>query len=244
MKKRLLFSALVSIMFFPFCVKALDLDSSVISFTCDKNTIAPNEQATCILKASLGETSASGFSTDVTLTDNLVFVSFEKNSFFDAGGSAEQINNTNAYAITMNNSDGDGKSGNFDIGTLVVKASPDATDVATISFQNTKFAVETTDSTVDGNVALASKDLTISLNTNNGADNGNTTTDNNNTNTDTNTNDNTNVNDATSDASETKKENPKNPDTGVTLSALGIALLVVGGISYIALRKKNYFNRI
>lgn len=243
MKKRLLFGVLVSVMAFPFCVKALDLDSSVISFTCDKDTIAPNEQATCTLKASLGEASASGFFTDVTLTDNLVFVSFSKNSFFDAGGSASQVDNTNTYAIAMNNSDGDGKTGNFDIGTLVVKASPDATDVATISFQSTKFSLEITNNTVDGNVTLASKNITIGTSTNSEINNENTNSETNNEITNTSTN-NDNDGSTTSDASKTSKENPDNPKTGITVSLLGVSALVVGGISYIVLRKKNYFNKI
>ena len=186
----------------------------------------------------MGETSVSGFSTDFTLTDNLVFVSFEKNSFFDAGGSASQVDNTRTYTVAMNNSEGDGKSGNFDIGTLIVKASPDAIDTAAISFQNTKFAVEVSNNTVDGNVTLAAIDLTIGSSTNNGT---NTNT-NNETNTNTNTN--TDTNDTSSDASKTKEEVPESPATGVTVSLLGSVALVVGGISYVVLRKKNYFNRI
>lgn len=234
MKKRLLFSVLVSVMVFPFCVKALDLDSSVLSFTCDKETITRNEQATCTLKASLGETSVSGFSTDISLTDNLVFVSFEKNSFFDAGGDASQIGITNAYTVVMANSNGDAKSGNFDLGTLVVKASSDATDVGTISFQNTKFAVETSGNTVDGNIALAAKNLTISLNTNSEANNGTSTT--------------AGTNTGTTTTSETSKKDdklPSNPKTGISISILEMSiLLIVCGVSYVILRKKNFFNKI
>lgn len=245
MKKRLLFSVLVSIMVFPFCVKALDLDSSVLSFTCDKETITQNEQATCTLKANLGETPVSGFSTDITLTDNLVFVSFEKNSFFDGGGDASQINNTNAYTIVMANSNGDSKSGNFDVGTLVVKASRDATDVGTISFQNTKFAVETSNNTVDGNVALAAKNLTISLDANNGTNNENSNT-NENTGNESATDDTGTGNESTTtETSKKEQKNPANPKTGVKISLLGMSTLIVAcGISYVVLRKKNYFNKI
>jgi len=238
MKKRLLFSALVSIFAFPFCVSALDLDSSVISFTCDKDTIAKNEQATCTIKANLGETSVSGFSTDITLTDNLVFVSFEKNRFFDAGGDASQIDNSNSYTIAMNNSNGDGKSGNFDIGTLVVKASPDAADVATISFQNTKFAVEASDNTVDGNVTLTAKDLTIGSNENSEIDN-----ENNDENTNVNpTTDNTGTN---TDSGKKTSSTTSNPKTGINESLLDtIVILAVCVVSYLILRKKNFFNEI
>ena len=242
MKKGLFFSTVVSIMAFPFCVSALDLDSSVISFTCDKATIAKNEQATCTLKANLGETSVSGFSTDITLTDNLVFVSFEKNSFFDAGGDASQINNRNLYTIAMNNSNGDGKSGSFDIGTLIVKPSPDATDVATISFQNTKFAVETSDNTVDGNVTLTSTDLTISSNINSGNDNENTSTDNESTNSDTNTtSDNTSTNTDNTDDKKTS-DTISNPKTGVYGGSI---LLIASAIcGYFVMKKKNLFKKI
>lgn len=240
MKKGLFFSALVSIMAFPFCVSALDLDSSVISFTCDKDTIAKNEQATCTLKANLGETSVSGFSTDITLTDNLVFVSFEKNSFFDAGGDASQINNINLYTIAMNNSNGDGKSGSFDIGTLIVKPSPDATDVATISFQNTKFAVETSNNTVDGNVTLTATNLTISSNINSGNDNENTSTDNESTNSDTNTTSDNNDEKSTDDKK--TSDTISNPKTGVYGGSI---LLIASAIcGYFVMKKKNYFNKI
>jgi len=242
MKKGLLFSVLVSIFAFPFCVSALDLDSSVISFTCDKDVIAKNEQATCTIKANLGETYVSGFSTDITLTDNLVFVSFEKNRFFDAGGDASQIEG-NAYAIAMNNSNGNGKSSTFDIGTLIVKASPEATGVATISFQNTKFAVEDSDNTVDGNVTLTAKDLTIGSNVNSETDNVNPTTDNENTNTNVNpTTDNTDTN---TDSGKKTSSTTSNPKTGINESLLDtIVILAVCIVSYLILRKKNFFNEI
>ena len=179
------------------------------------------------------------------MTDNLVFVSFEKNSFFDAGGDASQIDNRNLYTVAMNNSNGDGKSGSFDIGTLIVKASFDATDVATISFQDTKFAVETTDNTVDGNVTLTAKDLTIGTNTNSGTDNENTTTDNTNTDANTttdNTSTTTDNNDGKSNSGKKTSSSTTNPKTGIKESILGTTVLaVVCGASYLVLRKKNFY---
>ena len=169
-----------------------------------------------------------------------VFVSFEKNSFFDAGGDASQINNINLYTIAMNNSNGDGKSGSFDIGTLIVKPSPDATDVATISFQNTKFAVETSNNTVDGNVTLTATNLTISSNINSGNDNENTSTDNESTNSDTNTTSDNNDEKSTDDKK--TSDTISNPKTGVYGGSI---LLIASAIcGYFVMKKKNYFNKI
>ena len=168
MRKKFILGVLVSVLLIPFSIKALDLGEAPLSFSCEKGTIAPNEEVTCTLSANLGDYTALGFETEITLTDNLVFVNFTKpeNTSFDAGGSASQLD-TNTYKIAMNDSDAEGTSGMFVIGYLVVRPSSSATDTATISFQNALFSVATSNASERVDVTLDPKNLTISSNSNN-----------------------------------------------------------------------------
>lgn len=181
-----------------------------------------------------------GFLSDIVLSSNLTGPSnFGYNTSFWDGTRNGGFSN-NKIVLAKNNGTGD-PIFNFSVVTGTTAGE------ATITFSN----VDVSDSQGD-DTSLPNKVVTLNVVTAtdiNTGNNENTNTENNTsvggTDTNANTNDNTNANtDAKTDVSETKKEAPSNPDTGVTLSALGIALLVVGGISYISLRKKNYFNRI
>ncbi len=185
----------------------------------------------------------NGLSAIVSLTNMNNITGFVHDSIWNNQSSAiNQISDTTSKFMVgrdQNEIPGSENSrkevGSFNVtaGSLVGDAKIEFSDIKLSYIENSDFEITT----------LTNVPLLISVVDSN---NDNTTPDdNNNTNTDTNTNDNTNTNtDAKTDVSETKKEVPSNPDTGVTLSALGIALLVVGGISYISLRKKNYFNKI
>ena len=182
-----------------------------------------------------------GFQSDIALSDNLTGPSnFGYNTSFWDGTRNGGFSNDK---IILAKDTGTGDSiFNFSVVTGT------SAGEATITFSG----VDVSDSEGNDNT-LPNKVVTLNIvsptNTENTNENANE-----NANTGTNTNENTS-NDAsstnnadntksTSDDKKTKSDKPVNPDTGVTLSALGIALLVIGGISYIALRKKNYFNRI
>lgn len=230
----------------PLCVKA---DEFSIDVSCEHIGRGDCSESNNIYEIGTGETarftftindtSVQSFSGAVTLSDKLTGLSnFNPNTLYWADMS--QIGGNNGYE-------------NGHIG-LMKKASG-ATGEAKFSFD-----VTAGDTTGEANVTISSisilnsqsqsvsmSDIALNLNIvqstennqNNNNDNTNTGTD---TNTDTNTSDNTDTNNDKN--TDTKKEEPVSPDTGVSISLLGIGALVLGGISYIVLKNKNYFNRI
>lgn len=83
--------------------------------------------------------------------------------------------------------------------------------------------------------------LTYTINVNILADGDNTSGDNNSS------TDNDKKEDNTTDKNDTnkKEDNVKNPDTGVNVSiVLAVSMLLIGGITYIVLKNKNYFKKI
>ena len=218
----------------PISVKA---DHSA-TFTCEKYTIAPGERVTCSINANVGTDSASAFSTQVSLGDNLNYVSFTKNSFFNEGGDVSQVENTNSYIITMANSNGTGKTGEFKIADIVVEANNQSGVESTISFEDSKFSIDVPNDTVTSQITIEGKTITISADAvNPGSNEGTTdTTDN---------SSNTNTGDTESSKSDSKKGNAvSNPKTGVKVSVASLIILAVGAGAYVVLRKKNYFNKI
>lgn len=223
-KKMFAFGAFSLIL--PLCVKA---DYSV-SLNCAKDTIAPGESVTCSMDANVGEASASGFSTKFSVGDNLEYVSFNKNSFFDAGGSVSQLDGTDSYIITMNNSDGEGKTGEFKIGDLVIKAKSQSGE-SVISFDDSKFAIDVPGNTVTEFITIGSKTITISADAASSASTG----DSSNTGS---------TNSGSSESTSKKGDGITSPKTGVKVSVLSFAVLAIGSGAYVVLKKKNYFNKI
>ena len=253
MKRKFSLGLMVGVfaLIFPLCVKA---DQFSVTTECKKSDgsncsisngiteIGAGERVTLAFNISSTGAAPQSFSGTVTLGDKLAGITnFNPNNSYWADLS--QVAGNNGY-----------EGGNIGLAQKLTGATGDPKFSFDITAGNVTGETSVTISSIsllydnDGTSKSSTlEDLVLPFNIVQSASNSgetNTGTDDN-TNQGTNTNDNTNTNtDAKTDASETKKETPKNPDTGVTLSALGIALLVFGGISYIALRKKNYFNRI
>lgn len=259
-KKLLVFSVCALVL--PMCVKADDLEYS-LSLRCDNTTLRPQQVTTCtiILDTTDSSVRVVGFDADVLVTETdgvtqsqkLVLSNFEYNNT-NWNGDFNTIAN-NSFMLTRSD-ESEPLTGTIEVASFQITAGNE-TGTAKVLLNNVGVGHQPLDSNEQAqnlaNPNSAQILITISTQENNNVDpeintnNGNEE----NTNAGTNTNENTNNNssniDNTKSASDDKKtesKKPVNPDTGVTLSALGIALLVVGGISYIALRKKNYFNRI
>lgn len=106
--KKILYSIGIISLLTPFSIKALTGDVTV---TCEKNKLSKGETTTCNIKANTTE-GVSSISAKTDLGDNLELISFVKDSSWEGDGE-----NGNIELYTDNN-----KSGNFNIGTITIKA--------------------------------------------------------------------------------------------------------------------------
>ena len=252
-KKLLVFSFCALVL--PMCVKAGD--EEYLRFSCEKTQLAPGEKTTCSIGLDVTGTDivVDGFSSYVRVYEDDGTTQTQKlslsNFTFDSNVWTEPSNSASNGDYVLQLAEGDTpRTGSISVGTFELTAGSNA-GTAKIGLKDIVFGTSTNEKNVDS--AFVQINIVSSTTENTG-------TNNENTNAGTNTNDNTNTNENTgndasstnnvdntksaADDKKTESKKPVNPDTCVTLSALGIALLVVGGISYIALRKKNYFNRI
>lgn len=106
--KKILYSIGIISLLTPFSIKALTGDVTV---TCEKNKLSKGETTICNIKANTTE-GVSSISAKTDLGDNLELISFVKDSSWEGDGE-----NGNIELYTDNN-----KSGNFNIGTITIKA--------------------------------------------------------------------------------------------------------------------------
>lgn len=258
-KRLLVFSVFALVL--PMCVKAGD--EEYLRFSCEKTQLVPGEKTTCSIGLDVTGTDivVDGFEGHVRVYENDGTTQTQKlslgNFTFDSSVWTEPSNSASDGDYILQLAEGDTpRTGSISVGTFELTAGSNA-GTAKIGLKNIVFGTSTNEKNVDSafvqiNIVSSTTENTgtNNENTNTGLNTGSNTQTSENTNTNENTSNNSsssNTADNTKSASDDKKtetKKPVNPDTGVTLSALGIALLVVGGISYIALRKKNYFNRI
>lgn len=255
-KKLLVFSVCALVL--PMCVKA---DGFSVDVTCSKldgtacpisnNSYQVDKSEKVKLTFTINGSNAGSFAGTVDLSNNIIGPSdFEPD--FSYWADLTQATGNNGYesgkiGLMKKNSgvSGDPKFSFYvTAGNTTGVATVQISSISIMNAQNTGVNIDD----VIVNLAIVESASNSNTNTNENTNTGTNTNENANTNENTNNNSSsTNTTDNTKSASDDKKtesKKPVNPDTGVTLSALGIALLVVGGISYIALRKKNYFNRM
>ena len=255
-KRLLVFSVCALVL--PICVKA---DGFSVNVTCSKLDGTACPISNNVYQVSTGEkvnltftissTDAISFSGTVSLSDKITGLSdFDPN--FSYWADLSQATGNNGYendriGLMKKNT---GASGDpkfsFSVtgGNITGNATVEISSISIMNAQNTGVNIDD----VIVNLAIVESSSNSNTNTNENTNAGTNTNENANTNENTNNNSSsTNTTDNTKSASDDKKtesKKPVNPDTGVTLSALGIVLLVVVVVSYIALRKKNYFNKI
>ena len=248
-KKIFVFATFV--LFLPLCVKAADYG---LTFTCQKSdgtecpkqgtsyAIPKGEKVKLIFDVT-GE-GVSGFESNVSLQAATGPSNFEYNeSFWNLTQEGGFLNNK--IILAGSNNSGEPKF-SFDI------TAGDAV-YAFVTFSS----IDISDS--DGNDHPLQNNIIysfyiVSEDSGNSGSGASSDTDNNNsgdTNTNGNANDNTNNNTNTngdtkdsSDSNKSKTDNPVNPKTGVKVSIFGIIVMGIGCVSYLVLRKKNYFNKI
>ena len=225
----------------PLCVSAVDYN---LAFTCEKldgtecakdgNYIIEKGETVKLNFEVLGD-NISGFESDILLQGATGPSNFEYNTSFwnltqDGGFSNNKIvlaglngtgNSTFSFKITAGSS----------ISSVVTFSSVDISDSNGDDHVLSENIVLTFDVVSGDNENIGGND-----NENTGNDASDT-----NTNTDQNTNDTTNTGD-TVKKSETDK--PVNPKTGVRVSIFSFIVMAIGCVSYLVLRRKNYFNRI
>lgn len=252
-KRLLVFSVCALVL--PLCVKAEN--EEYLRFSCTKTELAPGETTTCSIGLDVTgtEITVDSFTATVRVYENdgtsqtqkltLSDFEFDSNKWSTSDSSAD-----NGDYVLVIKENVNPYSGNIEIGSFNVTAG-NSLGIAKIGLKNISFGTVSNEINSDSvfvqiNVVSASGDNT-NTGTNTGTDDNTNTNTGNGEDTNNNTTNNSSSNDgtsSTSDVSKTESKAPENPVTGVTLSALGIALLVVGSISYITLRKKNYFNKL
>lgn len=252
-KRLLVFSVCALIL--PLCVKAEN--EEYLRFSCTKTELAPGETTTCSIGLDVTgtEITVDGFEGHVRVYENDGTTQTQKlllgNFTFDSSVWTEPTNSASDGDYILQLATGDSaRTGNISVGSFELTAGSDTGSVR-VYLKDVVFGTSSDEKNVDSifvqiNVVSASGDNT-NTGTNTGTDDNTNTNTGNGEDTNNNTTNNSSSNDgtsSTSDVSKTESKTPENPVTGVTLSALGIALLVVGSISYITLRKKNYFNKL
>lgn len=230
----------VSIFVLPLYVRA---DNNYTKISCVKTELIPGETTTCNISLDVTGTNfgVDSFTASLRAYENDGNTSTQKitlgNYEFDTSNwpttSNDSIDDGN-YVLVIGD-DAQLLTGNIAIGSFKVTAGND-TGTFKVGLKNISYGTST-DELEESPVFVQ-----ISIVQQNNVDNNDNTNTGTDTNTDTNTSDNTDTNNDKN--TDTKKEEPVSPDTGVSISLLGIGALVLGGISYIVLKNKNYFNRI
>ncbi len=231
-----------------------------LEFSCVDTVITPQQSTTCTIKVNVLDSSVRvvSFGARVSVTESDGTTSSQKLSLSDYTYNNTNWNGTmnviedDEYTLTRSASS-EPLTGLIEIGTFKITAGQ-STGIVRVNLSNVmvgnKFDTnEPAQELTDPGSAYVDINITNSEST--GSDentNSNSGENNNSSGTETNTGENNSGSTETKTddkkAEDKKTENPVNPKTGVKVSLIGFAMLVVGGVSYIVLRKKNYFNRI
>ena len=124
----------MAILFLPFYVSAINQE---VNLVCNDAVLEPGGTTTCYLSANVSDGYISAFGGNITLGDNLSFVSFTRGSSFTEGDGDE--GDIQIYTL-------DSLTGNIDIGSFVVKAGNNAGVSSTVGISSAYLSV-----VVDGN---------------------------------------------------------------------------------------------
>ena len=152
--KKVLKLFVMAILFLPFYVSAINQE---VNLVCNDAVLEPGGTTTCYLSANVSDGYISGFGGNITLGDNLSFVSFTRGSSFVEGNGDEGDIQIYTY---------DSLTGNIDIGSFVVKAGNNAGVSSTVGISSAYLSV-----VVDGNdedlpVDIPSTSIRIASNSN------------------------------------------------------------------------------
>lgn len=145
----------MAILFLPFYVSAINQE---VNLVCNDAVLEPGGTTTCYLSANVSDGYISGFGGNITLGDNLSFVSFTRGSSFDDGnGDGGDIQLTTT---------GDSLTGNIDIGSFVVKAGNNAGVSSTVGISSAYLSVDNPENVDDLDIDIPSTSIRIASNSN------------------------------------------------------------------------------
>ena len=127
--KKVLKLFVMAILFLPFYVSAINQE---VNLVCNDAVLEPGGTTTCYLSANVSDGYISGFGGNITLGDNLSFVSFTRGSSFVEGNGDEGDIQIYTY---------DSLTGNIDIGSFVVKAGNNAGVSSTVGMSSAYLSV-------------------------------------------------------------------------------------------------------
>lgn len=228
----------IAIFVLPSCVKALN--EEYIKFTCEKPTLVPGEKTTCNIAVDVTGTNygLSGFSSSVrtyqdygsSLTQK---ISVDNFTFDTNNWSPSDSSVSDGSYLLMIDENSSLLTGNVAIGSFELTAGNEE-GTFLVALTNIVFG--------DPSNELRSDDVVSYIIVSNDFEAGDNNTSSDNTST-TNT-DNTETIENTETNTKKSSDTIKNPKTGVKVSLVSFVILAIGGVSYIVLRKKNYFNKI